>query len=226
MSSPPSPPRLVIFDFDGTLSDSGGWFLGIVDHLAEKYRFRAVDAGEVEMLRDRPTREVMRYLGIPAWKLPFIARYVRTLLALHTHELRLFDGIAALLAGLEERGVPMAIVSSNAELNARRILGDENARRITYWECASALYGKAPRFRRVLKRARIDAADAISIGDETRDVEAARRVGLRTGAVLWGYASEGALLRCGPDMTFRAPGEIEALFQDRPNCPPMPMKSR
>jgi phosphoglycolate phosphatase len=42
MTEPVQPLRLVIFDFDGTLSDSGNWFLSIVDHLSDRYGFRKV----------------------------------------------------------------------------------------------------------------------------------------------------------------------------------------
>lgn len=198
----------MIFDFDGTLSDSGHWFLGIVDHLAQRYRFRAVEPGEVERLRHLPTRDVIRSLGIPAWKLPFIARYTRSLFALHTHEVKLFDGIGEMLAAIDHAGIRIALVTSNAEINARRILGEENARRIAIWECASSLYGKAPRFRRVLKRAGIPASGALAIGDETRDIEAAQRCGIRAGAVLWGYAHADALCALEPDLRFETPGDV------------------
>lgn len=200
--------RLVIFDFDGTLSDSGHWFLGIVDHLAQRYRFRPVEAGEIEALRGLPTRDVIRHLGIPAWKLPFIARYTRSLFALHTHEVSLFDGVSEMLAALEEGGVTLALVTSNAEINARRILGEANARRIAIWECASSLYGKAARFRRVLRRAGVAAGEALAIGDETRDIEAARRCGIACGAVGWGYAHPQALAALAPDHLFDSPGAV------------------
>ena len=71
------PVRLIIFDFDGTLSDSGEWFINVIDQLAERFRFRRVDRDEIETLRSRSSREVIRHLGIPAWKLPFISRHVR-----------------------------------------------------------------------------------------------------------------------------------------------------
>ena len=221
---PPDPPadppiRLVIFDFDGTLSDSGHWFLGIVDHLAQRYRFRTVEACEVERLRALPTREVIRHLRIPAWKLPFIARYVRTLFALHTHEVALFDGVGEMLAALEAAGVQLALVTSNAEINARRILGPENAARFTIWECASSLYGKAPRFRRVLKAAGVSAGETLAIGDETRDIEAARRCGIRSGAVHWGYAHREALDELAPDYGFDSPDAVVRLLRARVPAP-------
>lgn len=209
---PVAPIRLVIFDFDGTLSDSGHWFLGIVDHLAQRYRFRTVEAGEVKALRSLPTRDVIRHLRIPAWKLPFIARYVRTLFALHTDEVHLFEGVTEMLKRLEAAGIRLALVTSNAEINARRILGPENAARFTIWECASSLYGKAPRFRRVLKAAGVSPAETLAIGDETRDIEAARRCGIRSGAVHWGYAHREALDDLAPDHGFDTPDAVVRLL--------------
>ncbi|MEI9928367.1 MAG: HAD hydrolase-like protein [Sphingomonas sp.] len=55
----------------------------------------------------------------------------------------------------------------------------------------------------------VPAAEALSIGDETRDVDAAREVGMRAGSVLWGYASEGSADRAQPPMRCsRAPEDI------------------
>ena len=54
----------------------------------------------------------------------------------------------------------------------------------------------------------IPAAAALSIGDETRDIDAAREVGMRAGAVLWGYASEAVLTAHAPDTLFRGPQDI------------------
>lgn len=203
-----APIRLVIFDFDGTLSDSGDWFVSVVDELAAKFKFRTVAEDEVEMLRHKSSREVIEFLGIPRWKLPLIARYVRKLVFRHAHQIELFPGTPDLLERLAATGVRIALVTSNSEKNARAILGPENAARIEFYACGSSLFGKAPKFRRVLKKLDIAAAETLSIGDETRDVDAAREVGMRAGSVLWGYASEEVLAGMNPDVMFRTPEDI------------------
>ncbi|MFZ5749316.1 MAG: HAD hydrolase-like protein [Pseudomonadota bacterium] len=204
-----APLKLVIFDFDGTLSDSGDWFLSIIDDLAARYRFRTVrDDAEVEMLRKRSSREVIDYLGIPRWKLPFIARHVRARFGRSTHEISLFPGTRALVERLASSGMRLAVVTSNAEENARRILGPEILPHIETFECGSSLFGKAPKFRRVLKRLGVAPHEALSIGDETRDIEAAREVGMRSAAVLWGYASHEALGALDPEAMFATPDDI------------------
>lgn len=202
------PIRLVIFDFDGTLSDSGDWFLSVVDELARKFRFRAVKPDEVEMLRHRSSREVINYLGISRWKMPLIARHLRKLVGRNAHQIELFPGTPDLLERLADTGVRIALVTSNSEANARKILGEQHAARIDFYACGSSLFGKAPKFRRVLKKMGIPATAALAIGDETRDIDAAREVGMRAGAVLWGYASEKVLTAHAPDTLFREPQDI------------------
>lgn len=196
------PVRLIIFDFDGTLSDSGEWFLTVIDQIAERFRFRRVGRDEIETLRGRSSREVIRYLGIPAWKLPLISRYVRALVARDADKIRLFPDTPRLLEALTDMGFKLAIVTSNAEENARAILGAENAARISWWECGSGLFGKARKFRRVLRRSGFAPHEVLAIGDETRDIEAAKRVGVRCAAVLWGYANGEALARFEPNLLF------------------------
>lgn len=203
-----SPYRLVIFDFDGTLADSGDWFLSIADHLAERFKFRKVAPDEIESLRGCTSRQVIRHLGIPRWKLPAIGRYVHALLAEQTDRVALFDGVAALLEQVAASGARIALVTSNAEDNARAILGPENAARIDWFECGASLFGKAPRYRRVLRKSRVAPEHAISIGDETRDIIAARKVGIRAGAVLWGYANRAALTALEPDALFESPHAV------------------
>lgn len=200
--------RLVIFDFDGTLADSADWFLSIADHLAERFKFRKVAADEVELLRGKTSSEVIRHLGIPRWKLPAIGRYTHDLLAQQTDRIALFDGIPALLEQLAASGVRIALVTSNAEDNARAILGPANAALIERFECGASLFGKARRYRRVLRKCDIAQSEAISIGDETRDVVAAKKVGICSGAVLWGYANRDVLTRLEPDMLFETPDHV------------------
>src|SRR5262252_719608 len=84
---------LVIFDFDGTLADSAAWFRSTVNHVAQRYGFRQITDMELEELRGQRTIDIVRYLGVPVWKIPFIARYMRQLVARDAHLIGLFDGV-------------------------------------------------------------------------------------------------------------------------------------
>lgn len=200
---------LAIFDFDGTLADSFPWFCSVLDQTADKFGLRRVPPEEIPALRDRSSREALSYLGVPAWKLPAIATFMRGLFADGIASIPLFPGAADALAALHRSGMRLALVSSNAEGNVRTVL-DEAAQFIDHYACGSSLWGKAGHFRSVLKAARISVNTAIAIGDEVRDIEAAREVKIAAGTVTFGYNSRRALEAAKPDYLFDSHDELTA----------------
>ena len=203
-----SPYRLVIFDFDGTLADSARWVLSALDEVAVTYRFRRINAAEAAMLRGYDNRAIIRYLGVPFWKLPAIARHMRARMAAEAGGIHLFPGAGEVLRTLSAEGVTLAIVTSNAEVTVRRILGPELSSLVVRFECGASLFGKVRRFRRVLRELGVAPGEAIGIGDEGRDIEAARAAGIDAGAVTWGYATATLLATRHPTVTF---GRMEEL---------------
>ena len=161
--------RLVIFDFDGTLADSADWFISMSNEVARRFRFREISEEEVAMLRGRSRREVVAYMRVPAWKMPFIARHTRKLVSENTSKIPLFPESRALIRRLNEAGVVLALVSSNSEANVRRILGDDLADCISHYACGASMFGKTPKFRSVIRKADARHAQVLSIGDETRE---------------------------------------------------------
>jgi len=201
------PTSLVIFDLDGTLVDSFPWFLRNVNDVADCFGFRRIRDDEVETLRHAGTREILARLEIPLWKLPAIARHMRRLKSEQVSEFALFDSVAAMLRTLSEAGIQLALVSSDSETNARLMLG-EAAAPFSHFDCGASLFGKSAKFRRVLARAGVAPAQTIAIGDESRDIEAARAAGIACGAVTWGYAAPQALHALRPDLVFECMDDI------------------
>lgn len=204
-------PHLVILDFDGTLADSFGWFCSVMNGVADRYRFRRVEAHEVEGLRLQGARAIVAHLGIPRWKLPLIARHMHALAARDAARITLFPGVPDMLAGIAAAGVPLAVLSSNRADTVRRVLGPENAARIGAYACGASIFGKARRLRALLARTGVAPDRALCIGDEIRDLEAARALGCPFGAVTWGYTDPRALAAQAPDYLFSEPGEIARL---------------
>jgi phosphoglycolate phosphatase len=79
---------------------------------------------------------------------------------------------------------------------------------ISHFDCGAAIFGKHRKFRRVARHFGISPADTICIGDEIRDIEAARAAGMDSGAVAWGYAIPAALQAVGPTYLFNSMAEI------------------
>ena len=199
--------EMVIFDFDGTLADSAAWMMRAVNPMARRYGFKAVTDEEIEMLRGRSTREVIRYLGVSPWKLPLIARAGKKLMAADAHTIPLFPETAKMLRALHAAGVKIAVVSSNSEQVIRRVLGQELGDLISLYACGASLFGKARKFKQVTRRG-VPRDKIICIGDETRDIAAAKAAGLDCGAVGWGYAKPAILAEHRPTVAFSSMSEI------------------
>ena len=201
------PYALAIFDLDGTLADSFPWFLRTINDIADRFGFRRVADEDIESLRHASTREILSRLEVPLWKLPAIARHARRLKAEAASEIALFAGVETMLRTLKENGVQLVLVTSDSEANAREKLGDAAAL-FSHFDCAASLFGKPAKFRRVVRRAGVEPGQVIAIGDEVRDIEAARAVGIACGAVCWGYAAPAALRALEPDQVFERVDEI------------------
>lgn len=207
---------LAVFDFDGTLADSFPWFMANVNQVADRYGFRRIEAHEVDTLRGYDARQMMRHLRAPAWKLPLIAREMRSRMAAEIGRITLFDGVGEVLRTLRERGVTVAIVTSNSEANVRRVLGPESADLVRHFACGASMFGKRRKLLQVLRATGVPPSRAIKIGDEIRDLHAARSVGMAFGAVAWGFTHAEALRAHAPDEVFGSVGEmVETLIGNR-----------
>jgi phosphoglycolate phosphatase len=151
---------------------------------------------------------------VQRWRLPFIAAEARRRSAEAADRIQLFEGAPALLAELADQGVAVAIVSSNSEATIRRILGPANAGRISHYRCGASLFGKAPKFKRLVKQLRLAPGSVLCVGDETRDIEAAKAAGLQAVAVTWGSAGAQILRDYAPDYVASSFAELGAIILD------------
>jgi len=193
---------LAVFDFDGTLADSADWLFGALNEVAGRFGFRTTTEDERQALRCCDNREIIRRLQVPMWRLPAIARHMRRRAAENIDSIRLFRGVPEALTALRKNGTQLSIVSSNSEENVRLILGTELAGHIAFYGCGAPLFGKTSKLRTAIRHCNVDRRRTIYIGDETRDIEAARAAGTASGAVLWGYAAADALLDLDPTIAF------------------------
>ena len=202
--------RLVIFDFDGTLADSFPWFVGALNQAATRWRFRPVAVGEEERLRRMGAGEILRHLRVPRWKAPLVAADLRRRMGAEIQQIQRFDGVEPMLARLHAAGMTLGLATSNSAENVRRVLGTGNLRLLRYLETGAAIHGKAARLGRMLRRTDTPGARALYIGDEIRDIDAARAAGMAVGCVTWGYNRADALRAARPDLVFERMGDIAA----------------
>lgn len=176
----------IIFDFDGTIAYS---FDYVADFLAREAGLPELTSQQKDELRGLSMIAMARHLGHGWWRLPGLFFRGRREMGRVIKKVAPIEGIEQVIKKIHGEGHTLFIVSSNSVANVHAFL---HAKKLhTYFlEIYGSIgsFSKAPALRRLLKENQLETKDAIYIGDELRDVEAAQSLGLRVVAVTWGFA--------------------------------------
>ncbi|WOB52038.1 phosphoglycolate phosphatase [Xanthomonas hydrangeae] len=187
-------PRAVLFDLDGTLLDSAPDMLATVNAMLSE-RGRAPIA--LAQLRPVVSKGSRAMLSVAFAELDADARdalvpeFLRRYEASIGTQSQLFEGVEELLLRLERAGCVWGIVTNKPEYLARLILPQLG------WEqrCAVLIGGDTLAERKphplplltAAERIGIAPAQCVYVGDDERDILAARAAAMPSVAVLWGY---------------------------------------
>jgi phosphoglycolate phosphatase len=199
--------QLLLWDFDGTLADTLASSLELYNELAVRHGFRTVT--DPEAARGLGPLEFLRGHGIPLTKVPALVQEMRAAHRARMATTRLFPGLPPVLEALRRSGRRLGILSSNSRDNILACLRANRAEGLFDPVVGySRLLGKARPIRRLLRAARLTVRDVLYVGDEVRDIEAARQAGVAVAAVTWGFNAKGLLARHEPDHLIEHPEEL------------------
>ena len=105
----------VIFDFDGTMVDSLEIVAEII-YAMTKHKYK-LDRGDLLALRSKSVRAIAKQFQIPSWKLVFMLRRGRKMMASYLAELEPVSGITDVINTLHQQGHDLYIASSNSSSN-------------------------------------------------------------------------------------------------------------
>ncbi|MCX7090474.1 MAG: HAD-IA family hydrolase [Legionellales bacterium] len=209
----PPPKSHLIFDFDGTLIDSFACLVTVFNELALTHHFRQIKPEEITMLKNTDSKTLMRLYQIPIYKIPIIiyqaAQQMRNVLL----TLQPFAGMPQTISKLHEAGYRLSIVSSNSEQNVKTWLEHHHLMHFFHHiQHAPYYYGKSKTLKQVLKQTQHTKEKTCYIGDETRDIEAAKQTGIDCMSVTWGFHSETLLMQYQPQYLAYHPADILTAF--------------
>lgn len=132
-------------------------------------------------------------------------------------QLRPYEGIAGLLEELQARHIPTCIVTSSPETYCSRVVnhwGWNFDAMVCYHHTTRRKPFPDPIFL-ALERLGVEPEQAVSIGDDAKDVTASNRAGVFSIAVLWGCQQRQALLDAQPDLVCETISELRDFLMDR-----------
>jgi len=164
---------------------------------------------EVKELRGKSLGGIIKYLKIKRWQIPRMVLKAKKLIATRITTIQTFGGMAETLRQLAEVGHPMFILSTNSAENINTFLKNNN---LDGW--FAGVYGdiglrsKSSALKKIMKKEKIKAVDCVYIGDEVRDVEAAKKAGVMSVAVGWGFNYSTALKLANPTAIAQSPKDL------------------
>lgn len=180
-------PKLILFDFDGTIADTFDAALDTINELSPHFGYKPVRRADALRLRDRSIRELLKETHLPIRRLPRWIRAVRFELRHKIATIEPVAGLGDVLDNLHRKKIALGIVTSNSRENIDAFLANNGW---TAWfahlECGSNLFGKSRLIKRAAARANVRLDETAYVGDEARDIEAARAAGVVAAAVTWG----------------------------------------
>ncbi len=211
-AAPKFSPRVIIFDFDGTIGDTLEIGLEIMNQLAGEFGFRRLEGDDIAKARNMRTVQLLKFLEVPTRKLRKISMRGTAELRGRMREIQPLPGVPEVIRELHTRGYQLGIVTSNTAENVRIFLSHHHLEIFDFIRSSSKLLGKAREIRKALKEIGAARHEVLFIGDETRDIEACQKVKIRIAAVEWGYNSPESLTSLKPQYQFSKPEALLALL--------------
>ena len=206
-------PSVVLFDLDGTLSDSAPGILAALRYAFAANGIEPLDAHTERTLLGPPFYESLPPLIGPEKVPAVIAAYRQQYGEGGMFDTKVYDGIADVVEYLHGCGVTLAVATSKPEPYAVPIV--EHLELARYFatvggdELDGSLGTKAKVIGKVLRRLDVrPGPDVVMIGDREHDVRGAREHGLRCVGAAWGYAQPGELQRAAADPICATPADL------------------
>ncbi len=110
------------------------------------------------------------------------------------------------------RGVRFGILSSNTQENVKQFLDKNELDFFDFVRTGKSVFGKSHMINKIIKQRKVRKSDVFYVCDEVRDIEAAKKSGIKSVAVTWGYNTKDALIKENPDFIVDTPEELRNII--------------
>jgi len=214
--------QYIFLDLDGTITDPGVGITGGVLYSLEHYGIELPPREELYKFIGPPLMEsYQKYYGFSEEKsVEALGVYREYYSEKGVYENELYEGIPQLLAALKKAGKDIVLATSKPEYYAKMILESFHLSEYFTFIGGSDMEekirpGKVDVIRYDLEACGItDLSEVVMIGDREHDVFGAKKIGIDSIGVLYGYGDREELKKAGADYIVETVGDLEKLLLD------------
>ncbi len=198
----------VIFDFDGTIADSMPLFIAVFNKTI-RGNTEPLTTEEIHAFRGMTSRQAIKSAGVRWWQVPKLITQGMPDFHAMSSELKPCEGVPDVIRELYNRGDSLFIVTSNTRESVDNFLINQNLDGFFEDIATSAsIFNKSKSIRRLMKRNKLKRRDSLYVGDETRDVKAAKLALIKVVSVTWGFNSAKILKKQRPTYLIDDPKQL------------------
>lgn len=182
--------------------------------MQKKINSRVVTKEEIPIYQAKNPIEIINSLKIPYLYIPILLSDIWKTIGKNIDSIKLFPCIKDAILTISKRDILVGILSSNSKGNIKNVLSKYGlADKVNFIYSISNLLGKTSALKRILKEEELNKNKVLYIGDEVRDIDACRRIGIKVGCVTWGFNNKTLLVKNNPDYIFHSVKELLDLLE-------------
>ena len=198
----------IIFDFDGTIADSFEIIVNAFAKNKERLGWDNFGDEEIKMYREQGVGELLKKSKASIFEISKVISEGRKQINDQMTLIKLFEGMKDILFELKQKGLVLGIMSTNGKENIQKFLKHNEIEVFGYVVGKGSLLGKDRVIKSILRKRKLKKDEVLYVGDEVRDIEACRKLGIKIIAVTWGFNYKKLLNKNKPDFLVNEPKEI------------------
>ncbi len=190
--------QAIIFDFDGTIADTVPIMIDIYHKKAETKGWPVITPTTLVELKKGSIKQAMKWAGVKFWQIPGLLSMGRSYMRERASDIKMFEGMPDLMQKLSE-DYDLYVLSNNGSDTIKQVLASNGLNNKVTVLPRPTLFNKDKSIRRLIKLNKYFNYDVMMIGDEVRDIDAARKAKVKSVGVTWGLQDKSLLKKAKAD---------------------------
>ena len=211
--------KCVVFDMDGTLTQTNQLIYDSFNHIAKKYRNRTFSVPEITAMFGPPEEDALREIVDRTDFDPAMNDYLDFYRKHHRTAAQLYPGMLDVLQTIKRFGAKSALFTGKGKRTTQITLEECHIEK--YFDCVITgtdvnKYKPSPEgLQIVMDRLGVHSSEMLMVGDAVVDIVAAREAGVQMAAAVWDSYGKEAVLQSKTDFVFHTVIEFHSWLTER-----------